>query len=116
MVAYRFYPRADVAQDTIWRDTFERWGETQADAYILGLHGQLQRLCENRLIWRLLPQRLVVPADIKRYENRYIFFRELENGDTGVMSILHERMNLPVRLREDLAALYANPTSRPPDI
>lgn len=78
--------------------------------------------CENQLIWRLLPQRLVVPADIKRrayfcrYEHHYIFFRELETGDIGVMSILHERMNLPVRLREDLVALYANPTSRPPDI
>ncbi|WHO74260.1 type II toxin-antitoxin system RelE/ParE family toxin [Rhizobium sp. BT03] len=122
MAAYRFYPRADVAQDKIWRDTLERWGETQADAYILGLHGQLQRLCENRLIWRQLPQRLVVPADIKRrayfcrYEHHYIFLRELENGDIGVMSILHERLNLPVRLREDLAALYTKPTSRPPDI
>ncbi|MBP2449006.1 type II toxin-antitoxin system RelE/ParE family toxin [Rhizobium leguminosarum] len=111
MPAYRFYPRADAAQDKIWRDTVEAWGEKQADAYILGLHAYLQRLCEDRLIWRQLPQRLAVPEDIKRsahfgrYEHHYVFFRELQNSDLGVMSILHERMNLPVRLKEDLAVL-----------
>ena len=110
MVAYRFYPRADAAQDKIWRATFDAWGEKQADGYILGLHAHLQRLCEDRLLWRQLPQSLAVPADIKRqvyfsrYQHHYLFFRELENGDLGVMSILHERMDLPVRLKEDLAA------------
>ncbi|ARO33079.1 hypothetical protein NXC14_PB00256 (plasmid) [Rhizobium sp. NXC14] len=34
-----------------------------------------------------------------------VFFRELKKGDLGVMSILHEGMNQPVRLKEDLAAL-----------
>ncbi|MBX5156681.1 MULTISPECIES: type II toxin-antitoxin system RelE/ParE family toxin [unclassified Rhizobium] len=111
MPAFRFYSRADAAQDKIWRDTVEAWGENQADAYILGLHAYLQRLCEDRLIWRQLPQRLAVPEDIKRsayfgcYEHHRVFFRELQNGDLGVMSILHERMNLPVRLKEDLAVL-----------
>ena len=113
MTGYRFYPRADTAQDKIWRDTFETWGETQAATYIRGLHAHLQRLCENRLVWRRLPQKLAVPSDIKReayfsrYEHHYIFFRELDNGDLGVMSILHERMDLPVRLKDDLAALDA---------
>ena len=111
MVAYRFYPRADAAQDKIWRDTVERWDEKQAVSYITGLHIHLQRLCEDKAIWRKLPQRLAVPADIKReayfsrYEHHYIFFRELDNGDLGVMSILHERTDVPVRLAEDLAAI-----------
>lgn len=113
MAGYRFYPRADVTQDKIWRDTVEAWGEAQADTYLRGLHAHLQRLCDNRLIWRRLPQKLAVPPDIKRkgyfsrYEHHYIFFRELDNGDLGVMSILHERMDLAVRLKEDLAALHA---------
>lgn len=113
MAGYRFYPRADAAQDRIWRDTLAEWGEAQADTYIRGLHAHLQRLCDNRLIWRRLPQRLAVPADVKliayfsRYEHHYVFFRELGNGDLGVMSILHERMDMAVRLKEDLAALHA---------
>jgi len=117
MVTYRFYPRADAAQDKMWRDTFEAWGEKQADANILGLHGHLQRLCENRMIWRQLPQRLTVPADIRRkayfgrYEHHYVFFRELDNSDIGIMSVLHERIDLAVRLREDLAALSSREPS-----
>lgn len=111
MPGYRFYARADAAQDKIWADTVERWGEAQAITYIRGLHAHLQRLAENRLLWRRLPQRLAVPADVSReaffshYEHHYLFFRVLDNGDLGVMSILHERMDLPVRLKEDLVAL-----------
>lgn len=111
MPSYRFYPRADAAQDKIWHDTAEKWGEAQAITYIRGLHAHLQRLTENRFIWRKLPQRLAIPADVKheaffsRYEHHYLFFRVLNNGDLGVMSILHERMDLPVRLKEDLVAL-----------
>lgn len=111
MVAYRFYPRADAAQDKIWRDTVDQWGEKQAVTYITGLHAHLQLLCRDRVLWRRLPQKLAVPADIKqeayfsRYERHYLFFRILDNGDLGVMSILHDRMNVPVRLAEDLAAL-----------
>lgn len=112
MASYRFYPRADAAQDKIWRDTVEQWGEQQAVAYIGGLHGHLQRLCEDRAIWRQLPHRLAVPVDLKRkayfshYERHYIFFRELDNGALGVMSILHERMDLPVRLKDDLGVIF----------
>lgn len=45
MVTYRFYPRADAAQDKIWRDTFDKWGEAQAITYITGLHEHLRPLC-----------------------------------------------------------------------
>jgi len=38
-MTYRFYPRADAAQDKI-----EKWGEIEAVTYIKGLHIHLQRL------------------------------------------------------------------------
>jgi toxin ParE1/3/4 len=90
----------------------------QAIAYITGLHAHLRRLCANRTIWRKLPRALAVPADVKRdayfsrYERHYVFFRELQDGDLGIISILHERMDLPVRLMNDLDMLFrksANP-------
>lgn len=70
----------------------------------------------NHLLWRRLPQRLAVPSDIEReayfsrYERHYLFFRTLDNGDLGVMSILHEKMGMAVRLREDLSTLDAKGT------
>jgi toxin ParE1/3/4 len=111
MAGYRFYPLADIAQDRIWRETLSKWGETQAEAYIVGLHQHLQRLCENRVLWRNLPRSLVVPADLdmqvwfSRYQHHYVVFRQLSAGRIGVISILHERMDLPVRLTDALLSI-----------
>lgn len=115
MAGYAFYPAADASQDRIWRETVDRWGEDQATRYIRGLHTHLQRVSETRATWRRLPRSLVVPTNLKseaffsRYEHHYIFFRTLPSGGIGIMSILHERMDLPVRLAEDLAMLSARP-------
>ncbi|WFU10601.1 type II toxin-antitoxin system RelE/ParE family toxin [Rhizobium sp. CB3090] len=111
MHGYLFYSRADAAQNRIWIDTAERWGEPQANKYIIGLHAHLEQLSKAKALWRRLPKNLVAPADteasifLSRYERHYIFFRELPSGKIGVMSILHERMDLPVRLREDLTSI-----------
>jgi hypothetical protein len=36
-----------------------------------------------------------------RYEQHFIFFRALSPDAIGVISVLHENMNIPMRLRED---------------
>ena len=111
MGGYLFYPPADAAQDRLWKDTAAQWGEAQAVTYITGLHAHLQTLSETKALWRRLPGDLAVPADLKvhaffsRYERHYLFFRELQSGKIGVMAILHERMDIPVRLHEDLSGL-----------
>lgn len=58
-----------------------------------------------------LPGDLAIPADLTTwafftgYDRHYLFFRELTNGMIGVMAILHERMDIPVRLLEDLVGI-----------
>ena len=105
---YRFFPAADMAQDKIWDYTSNKWGEAQAEKYIKGLHRHIEQLAEKQKLWRPLPTRFVIPLDLKTkayfslYEKHYIFFRELSGGVLGVMSILHEKMHLPVRLVNDL--------------
>jgi plasmid stabilization system protein ParE len=104
---YTFYPAADKAQDQIWQYTSEKWGEAQAEKYIRGLHEHLQHLANMELHWRSLPQTIAAPADIKtpvyfgRYERHYLFFRDMSIG-IGVLSILHELADIPVRLKRDL--------------
>lgn len=110
-MGYLFYPAANATQDRIWRDTAETWGEDQAASYVRGLHAHLERLCRTRAIWRALPSDLVLPSGIKgniyvsRYRRHYLFFREFESGKIGVMSIQHERMDIPARLAEELGKL-----------
>lgn len=111
MAAYLFYPPADAAQDRIWRDTAETWGEAQAETYILGLHAHLLKLSQTRALWRKLPRALAIPAGLNieawfsRYQHHYIVFRQLSGNRIGVISILHERMDLPVRLADDLLSI-----------
>ncbi len=111
MAGFLFYPPADNAQDRIWQETVEKWGEEQAVRYIRGLHAHLQNLSETPTLWRKLPGNLAVPADLKldayfsHYERHYVFFRKLSGDRIGVLSLLHDRMDVPVRLAEDLRAL-----------
>jgi len=106
--SYLFFPPADAAQDEIWRYSCTEWGEAQAEKYIKELHHHLQLLSEKKQLWRPLPSNLVIPPDLKlkayfsKYEHHYLFFRELSEGTIGVMAILHEKSDMPVRLCEDL--------------
>jgi hypothetical protein len=45
---------------------------------------------------------------VVRSQHHYIFFRELSQGILGVISILHENMDIPSRLKEDSKPLPAN--------
>lgn len=111
MAAYRFYPTADRRQDEIWGYTCEQWGAAQAEKYIRGLHGHIQELADRKRPWNPLSASLIVPPDLEidvfftRYEHHYLFFRELSDGTVGIMSILHEAMDIPVRLVEDLEGM-----------
>ena len=111
MAKYLFYPTADKAQDGIWLYGHDTWGKKQADKYIKELHSHLQELADKRLFWHNLPDRTVIPQDlnIKAYFSRYgvhhIFFREFASGDIGIMSILRQSSDIPVRLRKDLSKI-----------
>ena len=113
MTGYRFYPTADERQDEIWNYTLSQWGEKQAEKYIIELHEHINKLASNKLLWRSLPSNLVIPQDLSltvyfsHYSKYYIFFRELSDGVIGIMTILHETMDIPVRLKEDLIIIKA---------
>lgn len=111
MANYLFFPSADHRQDEIWDYTLQRYGEKQARTYIEGLHEHLERLAAGSLPWKKLPSSLLLASQKKtdvyfsRYERHMIFFRVFPDGTLGVLSLLHEAMDIPVRLREDLRNL-----------
>jgi len=111
MANYRFFHTADNRQDEIWDYTLENWGEKQAEKYITELHQHLAKLSDNKLLWRSLPGNLAVPDDLdipvyfSHFQHHYIFFRELSDGYIGIMTILHDSMDIPVRLSEALSQI-----------
>lgn len=108
MLRYLFFPPADAAQDEIWTYTVDKYGSVQAIEYIEGLHHYLQRLADKKKHWRYLPHKWVVSNDLEvqvffsKYEHHYIFFREFPSSRIGIMSILHDKMDIPLRLKEDI--------------
>ena len=84
----------------IWDYTLEKWGEKQADAYVRGLVAALHSLALNRQRWRKVPDRTLAGVWFARHEHHYIFFRELSGGTVGVITVLHESMDLPARIKD----------------
>ena len=99
---YRFFPTADRRQDDIWDYTYDTWGEEQADAYIEGLHVAIDSAAKGEKRWRKLEHTKLKEVYFIKYRHHFIFFKVLSNGTLGIISILHENMDVPSRILEDV--------------
>ena len=103
MTNYRYFNTAHSHQNEIWNYILENGGEKQAEKYITKLHKHLEKLSNNKLLWSSLPENLVVPDDLNipidfsHFQHHYIFFRELSDGCIGIMSILHDSIDILFR-------------------
>ncbi|MFT5465540.1 MAG: toxin ParE1/3/4 [Verrucomicrobiales bacterium] len=98
---HRIYPSARERILQIWEYSDRKWGEEQANRYIEGLIGRIDEIALERHLWKSVADPEFEGAYFARYHQHFIFFRELEEGELGVISILHEVMDVPSRLRED---------------
>lgn len=87
----------------VWDYTFRKWGEEQADDYVRDLVRGIEALPDSRYKWRRVKDAELADVWFMRIQHHYIFFRELPSGAIGVISILHENMDLPARLKEDFS-------------
>jgi toxin ParE1/3/4 len=85
----------------IWLYTEEKWGEEQANLYINGLYCSLEEMALSPKLWKKINYEKMNNVYYHRYKKHFIFFRLLNTNSIGVISILHEKMNLPERLKED---------------
>ena len=101
MTAVRVQEAASLRIDEIYRYSRDKWGTNQANAYILGLFEAFAGIAVGRILSRPVPAEFGVDGYFLRYEKHYIYWRTLDNGDIGIVSILHERMHQMDRFRED---------------
>ena len=99
---HKIYPPARRRIIEIWHYTDKTWGEKQADNYVRGLHQAIENAAMNKYLWRKVEHEDVKGIFFVRYEHHYIFFRELSKDVLGVVNVLHESMDIPSRLKEDL--------------
>lgn len=88
----------------VWEYSETTWGAAQADKYLRALVTAIESIQDEPRRWRLLRDKALPGIFYFRHKHHYIFFRRLSKGRIGVITVLHESMNLPARLREDLTA------------
>ena len=102
MTPVRVQEAASVRIDEIYRYTRDRWGAAQADAYITGLFEAFKSIEAGGIRSRPIPAEFRVKGYVFRYERHFVYWKTLENGDIGIVTVLHERMHQIDRFREDL--------------
>jgi toxin ParE1/3/4 len=98
----RILPAARERLLGIWEYTADTWGEEQADKYVEGLVAALNDLMKNRDLWRSAKEKRFSGVFYSRYRHHYIFFKSLTDDSLGVITILHESMDVPNRLKDDM--------------
>lgn len=101
MARVRVQEAASFRIDEIYRYTRKRWGAEHADRYITGLFDAFDRIESRQVISRPVPAEFGVEGYVFRYERHMVYWRRLENGDIGIVTILHERMHQIERFRAD---------------
>ncbi|MEE4356335.1 MAG: type II toxin-antitoxin system RelE/ParE family toxin [Desulfococcaceae bacterium] len=102
---HKIYPTARRQLIQIWKYTDRMWGEEQADKYIHGIYNAIDSLADNPHLWREVEHKEAKDIYFIRHKHHYVFFRQLASGNIGVISVLHERMDIPGRLKTDTDAL-----------
>ena len=87
--------------DEIYRYTVEKWGQAQAERYIRGLFDAFERIDSHAILSRPIPAEYEVEGYWFRYEKHYVYWKRLNSGQIGIVTILHERMFRTDRLKQD---------------
>lgn len=101
MAAVRIQEAASHRLDDIYRYTRDRWGAEQADRYITGLFEAFGKIESHGVSSRPVPAEFGVEGYFFRYEQHFVYWRRLSNGDIGIVTVLHQRMHQIERFRED---------------
>lgn len=98
---HRILPAAQQRLIEIWEYINEKWGEEQADSYIKGFFDELDPVSGKPHRWKKVHVGESGTAYSFRYRHHYVFLRQLSEGSLGIISVLHESMNLPDRILEE---------------
>ncbi len=100
-VHVRVQESASYRLDEIYRYTRDRWGARQANRYTTGLFEAFDGIETRKTKSRPIPAEFGIEGYFFRYEQHFVYWRRLSNGDIGIVTILHERMHQIDHFRED---------------
>ena len=101
MTSFRVQDAALHRIDEIYRYTRDRWGNDQAEVYITGLFNAFSGIETHEVLSLAIPAEFDVEGFFFRYERHFVYWKVLNNGGIGIVTVLHERMHQIDRFRED---------------
>ncbi len=87
--------------DEIYRHTLEQWGATKAGSYITGLFAAFEKIETHEVFSRPIPAEFGVEGFFFKYEKHFVYWKYLNDGTVGVVTILHERMHQVERFQNE---------------
>ncbi len=101
MQAYELTRNAEADLEEIARYTIEQWGDVQAKSYL----GKISQCCKNIAKKKVIPRTFLEKfpdACVVRCEHHFIFYLVREGVKPIIFAILHERMDMLIRLKDRL--------------
>lgn len=100
MSEFYLSPEAKTAPVDIFDYTRRTLGEKQADIYLDGLFDTYGRIADRTVLWRPIPSEYGVAGWFARYERHLVYWKTLNGGEIGIVTVLHSAMLQGQRLRD----------------
>lgn len=100
MAKYYLTNKAVEDLTNIWNYTFEEWSESQADNYYALLLEAFQDISDNPELGKNY-EGIAKGVSGFRINKHIVFYRRIDTGLIEVVRILHGRMNLKIKFREE---------------
>ncbi|MBX9049615.1 type II toxin-antitoxin system RelE/ParE family toxin [Bacteroides thetaiotaomicron] len=100
MAKIQFSNKAVDDLSDIWNYTLEEWSEQQADQYYQMLIASCNKIAENPALFGREYDEIADGLLGFKANKHIIFYKITGNGDIFIVRILHERMDLKIRMNE----------------
>ena len=100
---YFLQSAASARLEDIYRHTIKQFGPVQADTYLHGIFALFDDIAEKRVTWQRIPGEFGVDGYFTRYKSHFVFWKLRSDGQIAIVAVLHQRMDLARRLREDVS-------------
>ncbi|WP_282019007.1 type II toxin-antitoxin system RelE/ParE family toxin [Salegentibacter mishustinae] len=95
---YRISQQAIEDLENIWIYTLKKWSKEQADRYYNLIIEEIEFVADNFMIGKSAEQTRK-NYRVTKVKSHLIFYRKTENNIIKIIRILHERMDIPGRLK-----------------
>lgn len=95
---YRISQQAIEDLENIWIYTLKKWSKEQADRYYNLIIEEIEFVADNFMLGKSAEQTRK-NYRVTKVKSHLIFYRKTENNIIEITRILHERMDIPGRLK-----------------